>query len=89
MSDLYEYSTPETVRLMGTRFKDYRMRCGLTQKKRIGAIWHRIDHHPQIRERSGGQPDTVDFHSPDESHRLDQQYGQPPAGTSRIAISDT
>ena len=32
MADLYEYSTPEIVRLMGTRFKNYRMRCGLTQK---------------------------------------------------------
>ena len=32
MADLYEYSTPEIVRLTGTRFKDYRMRCGLTQK---------------------------------------------------------
>lgn len=32
IADLYEYSTPEIVRLMGTRFKDYRMRCGLTQK---------------------------------------------------------
>ena len=32
MADLYEYSTPEIVRLMGTRFKDYMMRCGLTQK---------------------------------------------------------
>lgn len=32
MADLYEYSTPELVRLLGTRFKDYRMRCNLTQK---------------------------------------------------------
>lgn len=32
MTDLYEYSTPEIVRLLGSRFKDYRMRCGLTQK---------------------------------------------------------
>ena len=32
MADLYDYSTPEIVRLMGTRFKDYRMRCELTQK---------------------------------------------------------
>ena len=32
MADLYEYSTPEIVRLMGTRFKDYRLRCGLAQK---------------------------------------------------------
>ncbi len=32
MADLYEYSTPEIVRLIGARFKDYRMRCGLTQK---------------------------------------------------------
>lgn len=30
MADLYEYSTPELVRLLGTRFKDYRMRCNLT-----------------------------------------------------------
>ena len=32
MADLYEYSTPELVRFLGTRFKDYRMRCNLTQK---------------------------------------------------------
>lgn len=32
MADLYEYSTPELVRLLGTRFRDYRMRCNLTQK---------------------------------------------------------
>jgi transcriptional regulator with XRE-family HTH domain len=33
MSDFYEYSTPELVRLLGSRFKDYRMRCNLTQKE--------------------------------------------------------
>ncbi len=33
MADLYEYSTPELVRLLGTRFKDYRMRCNLTQRE--------------------------------------------------------
>lgn len=33
MKDLYEYSTPELVRMLGTRFKDYRMRCNLTQKE--------------------------------------------------------
>ena len=33
MADLYEYSTPELVRLLGSRFKDYRMRCNLTQKE--------------------------------------------------------
>ena len=33
MADLYEYSTPELVRLLGTRFKEYRMRCNLTQKE--------------------------------------------------------
>lgn len=32
MSDLYEYSTPEIVRLLGQRFKEYRMRCNFTQK---------------------------------------------------------
>lgn len=32
MVDLYEYSTPELIRLMGTRFKEYRIRCNLTQK---------------------------------------------------------
>ena len=31
MADLYEYSTPELVRLLGVRFKEYRMRCNLTQ----------------------------------------------------------
>ena len=33
MADLYEYSTPELVRLLGVRFKEYRMRCNLTQKE--------------------------------------------------------
>lgn len=33
MADLYGYSTPELVRLLGERFKEYRMRCNLTQKE--------------------------------------------------------
>lgn len=33
MTDFYEYSTPELVRLLGERFKEYRMRCNLTQKE--------------------------------------------------------
>lgn len=33
MADFYEYSTPELVRLLGERFRDYRMRCNLTQKE--------------------------------------------------------
>lgn len=33
MTDLYEYSTPELVRLLGKRFKEYRLRCNLTQKE--------------------------------------------------------
>ena len=33
MKDFYEYSTPELVRMLGERFKEYRMRCYLTQKE--------------------------------------------------------
>lgn len=33
MADLYEYTTLELVRRLGERFKDYRMRCNLTQKE--------------------------------------------------------
>lgn len=33
MKDLFEYSTTELVRMLGTRFKEYRMRCNLTQKE--------------------------------------------------------
>ena len=33
MANFYEYSTPELVRLLGERFKEYRMRCNLTQKE--------------------------------------------------------
>lgn len=33
MKDLYQYSTPELVRMLGIRFKDYRMRCNMTQKE--------------------------------------------------------
>ena len=34
MADFYEYSTPEIVRLLGARFKEYRIRCNLTQNNR-------------------------------------------------------
>ncbi len=33
MADFYEYTTPELVRLLGERFKEYRMRCNFTQKE--------------------------------------------------------
>ncbi len=33
MVDLYEYSTPELIQLLGTRFKEYRMRCNFTQRE--------------------------------------------------------
>ena len=32
MEDYYEYSIPELIRLLGTRFKDYRLRSNMTQK---------------------------------------------------------
>jgi len=32
-TELFEYSTPELVRLLGERFKEYRMRCNLTQRE--------------------------------------------------------
>ena len=31
--DWFEYSTLELVRLLGERFKEYRMRCNLTQRE--------------------------------------------------------
>lgn len=33
MADLYEYSTPELVRMLGNRFKEYRLRYNLTQRE--------------------------------------------------------
>ena len=33
MADYYEYSIPELVQLLGSRFKDYRMRSRMTQKE--------------------------------------------------------
>jgi transcriptional regulator with XRE-family HTH domain len=32
MDDLYEYSIPDLVKMIGTRFKDYRLRSDMTQK---------------------------------------------------------
>lgn len=32
MADYYEYSIPEIVKLLGVRFKDYRLRSEMTQK---------------------------------------------------------
>lgn len=33
MSDFYEYSTPELIRIRGSRFKEYRMWTNMTQKE--------------------------------------------------------
>lgn len=33
MANLHENSMPEIVQLLGNRFKEYRMRCNLTQKE--------------------------------------------------------
>lgn len=32
MADYYEYSIPDIVKLLGARFKDYRLRSEMTQK---------------------------------------------------------
>ena len=32
MADYYEYSIPELIKLLGARFKDYRLRSKMTQK---------------------------------------------------------
>lgn len=32
MADYYEYSIPEIIKMLGGRFKNYRLRCGMTQK---------------------------------------------------------
>lgn len=32
MADFYEYSIPETIKLLGARFKEYRLRSDMTQK---------------------------------------------------------
>ena len=33
MKDYYEYAIPELVRLLGSRFKEYRLRANMTQKE--------------------------------------------------------
>ena len=33
IEDYSEYSAPELVRMLGTRFKDYRLRANMTQKE--------------------------------------------------------
>lgn len=33
MTDYYEYSTPQLIKMLGERFKDYRMRSDMTQKE--------------------------------------------------------
>lgn len=33
MTDYYEYTTPELIKMLGARFKDYRMRSDMTQKE--------------------------------------------------------
>ena len=32
MTDYYEYAIPQLVKLLGARFKDYRLRSNMTQK---------------------------------------------------------
>lgn len=32
MNDYYEYAVPELIKILGARFKDYRLRSNMTQK---------------------------------------------------------
>ena len=47
MADLYEYSTPELVRLLGTRFKEYSA-MQPHSKRGCRAIGGWADHHSQV-----------------------------------------
>ena len=46
MIDYYEYSIPELVKLLGARFKDYRLRSNITQKE---DTWGRYNHEFRIK----------------------------------------
>ena len=50
MIDYYEYSIPELVKLLGARFKDYRLRSNMTQK--------------EVSEQSGITISTIHRHLP-------------------------
>lgn len=46
MIDYYEYSIPELVKLLGARFKDYRLLSNMTQKE---DTWGRYNHEFRIK----------------------------------------
>lgn len=48
MKDLFEYSTPELVRMLGTRFKEYRMLVQSDTKRSVGTFRCRADYHTQV-----------------------------------------
>lgn len=71
MVDFYEYSTPELVRLLGNRFKEYRIRCNLTQKDVSEQSGIGLTNHPQIREWYSWQYFIVNIYCVVESGRTD------------------
>ena len=48
MTDYYEYAIPQLVKLLGARFKDYRLRSNMTQKEVSGTIGPHGHDHPQV-----------------------------------------
>ena len=73
MKDLYEYSTPELVRMLGERFKEYRMRCDLTQKE-VSELWCWSYYYTQVREWYSWQSFIVNIHSFTESDWTNQLF---------------
>jgi transcriptional regulator with XRE-family HTH domain len=61
MIDYYEYSIPELVKLLGARFKDYRLRSNMTQKEVSEQSGITITTIHKFENGSSGNLSTSDF----------------------------
>lgn len=48
MTDYYEYAIPQLVKLLGARFKDYRLRSKHDAEGGLGTIGPHGHDHPQV-----------------------------------------
>ena len=85
MADYYEYSIPELIKLLGARFKDYRLRSKMTQKDVSEQSGITIT---TIHKFENGTSGNMSWYFPiaDEGYRPDKYSRRTDARTSRFCI---
>ena len=88
MTDYYEYAIPQLVKLLGARFKDYRLRSNMTQKEVSEQSGLTVTTIHKFESGCRGQHLARHVSPAAEGDRRDRGPGRPAAGAAALALPD-